>query len=778
MLNSTPFIMNKKQFMEDVIEFFDTIFASVLTNKLGEIEIRTFRPAGQLFFSSQEEVAEKSWELCNQGIDVYFGVNPRTGKGGKKENVKWLSAFHAEVDYGTDGHKKAPTRLNYDEALSKIQEFRLKPTLIIHTGGGFHCYWVLSNPIEVSAYGIETIEAINKTLSLELGGDAGTQDISRVLRVPGTYNLKIPDNPRPVEMISNSRTKYVFEDLACFIPSEDFKKERSVRKSTSTSLRSKVQDGNREPIDIDNLPISQKIKSLILHGNDGSYPSRSEADMAVITTLVRHGIKEDTIRQIFQTYPIGEKYRSAPSPEKYLEHSIKSAEQFSGLSEEELEDPLFISGSLMKGPKGYQLKVVKFQEYIIKKFKIKILDREKAFCIHNGQCYEHSTEESLNKLCQRELGGHRELFTKSTLNDFIHYTIGEALIDSEKAHQDEINYLTLQNGLYKLDEGKLIPHTPDIYTTNLLPYDYDPTAKCCRFLQFLEEIFMGDREKIEFIQEAVGYAFHKSIPTPAIFFLVGTGNNGKSVFINTISNLVGKNNTSNVSFNKLSQEYYVLDLFQKMINISGETPHGKQFNTDMLKQVVAGDWVTGRRPYMEPMKFRPYAKHYLAMNQAPIITDNSHGMWRRIWLIPFLRTFTEKEMDRNLESKLVLELSGIFNWALEGYNRLRKNGFALKEVPSLKLAKLEYRNDMDTVRAFANEKLMRTGNPGDKFKFSDAYNRYVSFCQAEGKGKDVEEKKMFKKILQELGFKIENSKKDGNQVHIFNVRLLVDQDEE
>ena len=135
-------------------------------------------------------------------------------------------------------------------------------------------------------------------------------------------------------------------------------------------------------------------------------------------------------------------------------------------------------------------------------------------------------------------------------------------------------------------------------------------------------------------------------------------------------------------------------------------------------------------------------------------------------------------MDRNLESKLVLELSGIFNWALEGYNRLRKNGFALKEVHSLKMAKQEYRNDMDTIRAFANEKLMRTGNPADKLKFSDGYNHYVSFCQKEGKGKDTEEKKSFKKILQELGFRIENSKKDGNQVHIFSVRLLVDQDEE
>jgi putative DNA primase/helicase len=154
--------------------------------------------------------------------------------------------------------------------------------------------------------------------------------------------------------------------------------------------------------------------------------------------------------------------------------------------------------------------------------------------------------------------------------------------------------------------------------------------------------------------------------------------------------------------------------------------------------------------------------------------DNSHGMWRRIYIIPFPRTFTEAEMDRNLENKLTLELSGIFNWALEGYNRLKKNGFSLKDVPSLNFAKQEYRNNVDTVRAFAAEKLTKSNNSEDRLKFSDAYRHYTSFCEAEGR-KDVEDKNSFKKVLRELGFKIKNSSKDGNQVYIFNVGLLQDE---
>ncbi len=338
-------------------------------------------------------------------------------------------------------------------------------------------------------------------------------------------------------------------------------------------------------------------------------------------------------------------------------------------------DPLFISGALNKSDKRYSLKIVKFQEYTTRKYTIKVLDQEQAFCKYNGQCYEHISDESLNMLCQKELGEHRDLFTKSSLNDLIHYAIGDTFLNSKEAHQDEINYLTLQNGLYKLDEGKLILHTPEIFTTNLFPYDYNPDAQCARFIQFLDEIFFGDKEIIEFLHQAVGYAFHKSIPTAAIFFLIGGGSNGKSVFINTIANLVGKNNTSNVSFNKLSNEYYVLDLFQKMINISGETPTQKMTTTDIAKQVVAGDWVTGREPYKKTMKFRPYAKHYLAINKFPQIIDNTYGMDRRLFFIQFPRTFKGDEIDGNLENKLALELSGIFNWAIEGYQQLIRNDF-------------------------------------------------------------------------------------------------------
>ena len=165
---TAPLITNKPEFINNAADFFHTILGPALENGFGDIEIRVFpkgRPAQSLFYNSESDAAEKAYDLCNERIDVYFGTNPRMDKGGKKDNVKYLCAFHADLDYGAEGHKKKPKYADYESALNAILQFPLQPTVLVHTGGGFHCYWVLINPLKVADYGLETLEGINKGLS-------------------------------------------------------------------------------------------------------------------------------------------------------------------------------------------------------------------------------------------------------------------------------------------------------------------------------------------------------------------------------------------------------------------------------------------------------------------------------------------------------------------------------------------------------------------------------------------------------------------------------------
>jgi putative DNA primase/helicase len=102
---------------------------------------------------------------------------------------------------------------------------------------------------------------------------------------------------------------------------------------------------------------------------------------------------------------------------------------------------------------------------------------------------------------------------------------------------------------------------------------------------------------------------------------------------------------------------------------------------------------------------------------------------------------------------LIDELSGIFNWALEGYRRLRERKFRLTELQSMKLTKHDYRSEMDGVRAFANGCLMKTKDPPNKLKFGAAYQAYLTFCQNDGK-KEFEKKSDFKKCSRILVTKL------------------------
>ena len=770
---SDKYIKDKRNFQNTSKKFLETIFADALDNGMGEIEIRIF-PKGQLpgqdFFNTTDKAVEKAYDLCNSGVDVYFSVNPRIGGRGKKENIHYLTVFHVDIDYGGDGHRKESAHKAYDDTYNAINEFIPRPTLINHSGGGFHCYWVLKTPVEVKEIGIDVLENINKSLSLKLGGDIGTQDISRVLRIPGTYNFKTENNPREVTVILDDGEKYLFEDFKDFGVIEENAPKKLEKKDLQepTFIPIEIDFGNS--IDVDTLPVPDRIKSLIKNGNDGTYASRSEADQAVIMSLVSNEISDSDIKNIFQNYDIGEKYCQHNDSDKYLAHNINSAKNMSGLTEEERIDPLFISGSVKKKDNKFSFNVVKFEEYMAKKYRFKYLEDAKTFFRYNGRCYEYCSEESLNNMCQSELSQYRKLFTKSSLKDFIHFSIGDKFVKSEQAQEDQISYLTLRNGLYDLREETLLPHTPDIFTTNLLPYDFDPKAKCERFLQYLDEVFLKDSDKVSFIQETVGYIFQKNIPKPSIFFLIGSGSNGKSVFVDTITNLIGQENTCSISLNALSNEYYLLTLFNKMLNISSETPRKKRIDTDLVKAVVAGDWVTGRIPYKQPTKFKSFAKHFLAMNEAPLIEDSSHGMWRRLYIIDFPKCFTESEMDVHLTETLRGELSGIFNWALEGYNRLRKKDFIFSQGELMKKSKEAYQQDSDSVMSFTSQ-FLKKSNPENVVKFKEVYEIYRAFSFSEGY-KTPERKRDFKRKLEELGYHINSSTKNSNSLCIFGVSLF------
>lgn len=132
-------------------------------------------------------------------------------------------------------------------------------------------------------------------------------------------------------------------------------------------------------------------------------------------------------------------------------------------------------------------------------------------------------------------------------------------------------------------------------------------------------------------------------------------------------------------------------------------------------------------------------------------------------------TVQEHEMDVHLTDSLKTELSGIFNWALEGFKRLRDREFRFEESSSMKQSKQSYRDQSNSALSFAGECLEKS-SPDESLRFKEVYEAYELYCEKEGFRSRMK-KSRFRKELEKTGCVIENSSKHNNELRIFAVRL-------
>jgi len=185
---------------------------------------------------------------------------------------------------------------------------------------------------------------------------------------------------------------------------------------------------------------------------------------------------------------------------------------------------------------------------------------------------------------------------------------------------------------------------------------------------------------------------------------------------------------------------------------------------DVLKAVTGGDSIAGRRLYQEVQNYRFFAKHFLAMNKFPEIADDSHGLKRRIYIIEFPRTFGKDEEDIFLEDKLIKELPGIFNWAMEGLDRLKKNKFQFTVSNEMLRKKDEYLADSKEVINFVKDAFPKGG--GSSLKLKNLYNDFLSYDRESDEAKDIITKGDFVKIIKSNGFVVGKSSKNSNQFYV------------
>ncbi|WP_101909135.1 DNA primase family protein [Marasmitruncus massiliensis] len=267
-------------------------------------------------------------------------------------------------------------------------------------------------------------------------------------------------------------------------------------------------------------------------------------------------------------------------------------------------------------------------------------------------------------------------------------------------NQDDL--INLSNGILDIETLELHPHSPDYYCTVQLPMQYGPNEKCPRFEQFICEITGGDMELGKVIQEMVGYCLCHNVKADKAFFLYGNGKNGKSVLAKMIEALVGAENVSNVKLSQLNDNFGLSSLVNKNVNISAENELLGKFDTGNFKAIISGDTVNVTRKYKDDLSTRLNCKMIMLLNTLPSTTDVTYGYFRKILIIPFTQTFDENE-DKFLVEKLLRELPGILNWALEGLKRLQANDYLFSSCAAIQSLMEHYQNQQNPTGVFFEE---------------------------------------------------------------------------
>lgn len=392
-----------------------------------------------------------------------------------------------------------------------------------------------------------------------------------------------------------------------------------------------------------------------------------------------------------------------------------------------------------------------------------------------AEWYEKSGDEDAAKAFRKHIKASRSNKSKTNMLKEVQHNMPIMPFQLDK-HKMAFN---VPNGTLSLKSGQLVPAKRDYFITKFSPVEFPvwrnteltadssgdilrqtDNADCPMWRRFLDDIFGGDKELIRYIQKAVGYSMTGDTSEQCVFFLYGTGRNGKSTFLDVLREIFG-DYVSNIQpetimvknsmGNGINSDIARLKGARMVTTV--EPNEGVRLNEGLIKQLTGDDAVTARKLYGNEFEFKPEFKLWMATNHKPIIRGTDDGIWRRIHMIPFTVQIPVDKVDRQLKSKLEREYPAILRWAVEGCLLWQREG--LKQPRAVLDMTREYRREMDVISGFLDDRC-EVGE-GFSAKSSELYAAYSAWCEANTEFKmsntkfSVEMDKRFPKTKQRDG---------------------------
>ena len=717
-----------------------------------------------------EQLLPQLETLNAEGAAIYVAVNEFTGQR-KIENLHRVRGVHADLDHATE------------EQLQNLRAV-LTPTIVVQSSVGAkqHWYWLLSGGEKLDS---DQTGALNRGL-VRFGADKAAVDVTRLLRLPGFRHMKLftqtdanekyatdPGFFPLVKVIEHSARYTVGEILSAFSAGLDQldRSKATPDKTVKIGLRlenhkvaeaaehfknfePELWDGRwqdyEDPLTNANPFSSQSeadyhLARRIAYWAAHDYQDGSDLQTFVEAVFEQSGLAQRSKWQDRQDYRASTIQRGCAgviAPDRSVTATTNIAR--SAQPDWSLRGDLIGARFFRDRYAGAMVFVVSIGKWLRWS-----KDDQKWLWCELGEHIEAAKETvlELHRLAMQNGATNPDawksvismmaaLQTEARIKAMLELAKSEPnmsiLPEELDAHKDLVG---VRNGIVDLRTGTLRTNEPSLYITKYIVHDYVPGAACPTFKRFLNDVFLGDGITIDAIHRLLGLTLTGCTDEEVIVFCIGKGANGKSIFGNIVSAIMGAHSTvapSSLLASRRNDDHSArsdLAMLQgaRMVSIN-ELPGGMMLDENVAKQLAGREPISARFLYKEHFTFLPRFTPWVRTNHRPIIKGTDNGIWRRLVIVPFNRTFTLEEQDTGLEAKLLAEADGILAWMVAGAKRYLKDG--LRHSPVMKAEVANYRSDSDLLGEFLSD---RTNlSPTAETKQSELYLRYKIWCDSNG----------------------------------------------
>jgi putative DNA primase/helicase len=295
---------------------------------------------------------------------------------------------------------------------------------------------------------------------------------------------------------------------------------------------------------------------------------------------------------------------------------------------------------------------------------------------------------------------------------------------------DPRDLLVTSNGILHVPTRKLMKHDPRLFIGHAVPFAYERKAPApTRWLAFLRELWPGDEESVALVQEMFGYILSGATSLQKILLLVGPTRAGKGVIANVLTHLCGRESVGAPTLAGLTTNFGLQDLIGKILAVVSDARLGPRADLQALAErllsISGEDSITIDRKYRDPWTGRLEVRFLLLTNELPRFTDASGALAKRFVVVVLQQSFYGRE-DPMLLAKLLPELPGILNWALDGLDRLRAQGH-FTQPASAREAIRDLEDLASPISAFVRDRC-RVGRD-HQVRVDDLWTAWKAWCE-------------------------------------------------